>query len=64
MEAVHASICFTALILYCVMRSRLKLVGSALSPEAALSNLRRVQRHTVSIDDAAPIQGLSTITSG
>ena len=60
----HASICFTALILYRVMRSRLKLAGSPLSPEAALSDLRRIQRHTVRIDDAAPIQGLSTITSG
>ena len=59
----HASICFTALILYRVMRSRLKLAGSPLSPEAALSDLRRIQRHSVSIDDAAPVQGLSTITS-
>ena len=58
----HASICFTALILYRVMRSRLKLASSPLSPEAALSELRRIQRHSVSIDDAAPVQGLSTIT--
>ncbi|MFY3385246.1 IS1634 family transposase [Paracidovorax sp. MALMAid1276] len=58
----HASICFTALILYRVMRSRLKLAGSPLSPEAALSDLRRIQRHSVSIDDAPPVQGLSTIT--
>ena len=60
----HASICFTALILYRVMRSRLKLAGSPLSPEAALSELRRIQRHSVSINDAAPAQGLSTITPG
>lgn len=60
----HASICFTALILYRVMRSRLKLAGSLRSPEAALSELRRIQRHTVQIDDAQPIQGLSTITCG
>ena len=60
----HASICFTALILYRVMRSRLKLAGSPLSPEAALSDLRRIQRHSVSIDDAPAVQGLSTITSG
>lgn len=44
------------------MRSRFKLSGSPLSPEAALSELRRIQRHGVSIDDAAPVQGLSTIT--
>ena len=57
----HASICFMALILYRVMRQRLKLAGSALSPEAALADLRRIQRHTVSIDHGAPIQGVSTI---
>lgn len=52
----HASICFAALILYRVMRSRLKLAGSELSPQAALSDLRRIQRHGVSIDDSAPVQ--------
>jgi len=57
----HASICFMALILYRVMRQRLKLAGSDLSPEAALADLRRIQRHTVSIDSAAPITGVSTI---
>lgn len=57
----HASICFMALILYRVMRQRLKLAGSPLSPEAALADLRRIQRHSVSIDNAAPIQGVSTV---
>ena len=57
----HASICFIALILYRVMRQRLKLAGSDLSPEAALADLRRIQRHTVSIDNGALIQGVSTI---
>jgi len=57
----HASICFMALILYRVMRQRLKLAGSSLSPEAALERLRRVQRHTVSINDGVPLQGISTI---
>ena len=57
----HASICFIALILYRVMRQRLKLAGSDLSPEAALADLRRIQRHTVTIDGAAPIHGVSTI---
>jgi len=57
----HASICFMALILYRVMRQRLKLAGSELSPEAALATLRRIQRHTVSIDNGAPIYGVSTI---
>jgi transposase len=57
----HASICFMALILYRVMRQRLKLAGSSLSPEAALERLRRVQRHTVSINDGVPLQGISSI---
>jgi hypothetical protein len=57
----HASICFMALILYRVMRQRLKLAGSDLSPEAALADLRRIQHHTVSIDRGAPIHGVSTV---
>ena len=57
----HACICFMALIMYRVMRQRLKRAGSALSPEAALAELRRIQRHTVRVDNGAPIQGVSTI---
>ena len=57
----HASICFMALILYRVMRKRLKLAGSPLSPEAALASLRRIQRHSVSIDNGAPVSGISSI---
>ena len=57
----HASICFMALIIYRIMRRRLKLAGSELSPESALAELRRIQRHSVSIDNAAPVQGVSTV---
>ncbi|MDZ7812813.1 MAG: IS1634 family transposase [Ideonella sp.] len=57
----HASICFMALILHRVMRRRLKRAGSELSPEAALAELRRIQRHTVRIADAPPVQGVSTL---
>jgi len=57
----HASLCFMALILYRVMRQRLKMAGSTLSPEAALERLRRVQRHTVIINDGSPLSGISTI---
>lgn len=57
----HASICMLALIVYRVMRQRLNMSGSDLSPEAALADLRRIQRHRVSINNAAPIQGISTI---
>ena len=57
----HASICFIALILYRVMRQRLKLAGSDMSPETALADLRGIQRHTVSINGAAPIHGVSAL---
>jgi len=57
----HASICFMALIVYRVMRQRLKLAKSTLSPESALDKLRRIQRHSVSINAGAPIGGVSTI---
>jgi transposase len=57
----HASICFMALIVYRVMRQRLKAAGSDLSPEAALAELRRIQHHTVSIDNGKPIHGVSTL---
>ena len=59
----HASICFMALVLHRVMRQRLKIAGSHLSPDAALKQLRRIQRHEVRIDDAAPVTGISTINT-
>jgi hypothetical protein len=59
----HASICFMALILYRVMRQRLKAAaGHAASPETALAQLRRIQRQRVSINQRVPIIGNSTIT--
>jgi transposase len=57
----HASLCFMALIVYRVMRQRLKLAGSDLSPEAALAQLRRIQRHRVRINDGTPMSGISSI---
>jgi len=57
----HASICFMALILYRVMRQRLKTAGQAVSPEMALAQLRRIQRQSVSINQGAPISGVSNI---
>jgi len=41
----------------------LKIAGSHLSLDAALNQLRRVQRHEVRIDDAAPVTGISTINT-
>lgn len=43
------------------MRQRLKLAASPLSPEAALASLRRIQRHSVCIDNGSPVSGISTI---
>ena len=57
----HAMLCFMALIVYRVMRQRLKLAKSDLTPEKALAQLRRIQRHSVSINQAQPISGVSTI---
>ena len=57
----HAFVCFLALIVYRVMRQRLKLAKSDLSPERALAELRKIQRHQVRINNAHPIAGISTI---
>jgi hypothetical protein len=54
-------LCFIALILYRVMRSRLKLADAQLSPERALEQLRAIQHHRVRINGAAPIDGISSI---
>ena len=42
----HALICFLALVLYRVMRMRLKAKGHSASPRAALHLLARIQKHT------------------
>ncbi len=59
----HAFICFMALIVYRVMRQRLRLAKSDLSPERALAELRKIQRHKVRINKAEPISGISTINN-
>ncbi len=58
----HASICFMALIQYRVMRQRLKAAGHSASPETALAQLRRIQRQSVSVNQGAPIAGVSNIS--
>jgi transposase len=57
----HAMICFMALILYRVMRQRLKMAQSTLSPERALAQLKRIHRHRIKVNDRA-LQGVSTLT--
>lgn len=42
----HALICFLALVLYRVMRIRLKAGGNTASPRTALDLLARIQKHT------------------
>jgi transposase len=58
----HAAICFMALILYRVMRQRLAASQSGLSPERALSLLRRIQHHRVTLNNTEPISGISSIS--
>jgi len=54
-------LCFLALILHRVMRHRLRQARSELSPDQALAQLRRIQRHSVSINRTAPVAGVSII---
>lgn len=58
----HAAICFMALILYRVMRSRLRASDTQLSPERALAKLRRIQHQRITLNNSQPIAGLSSIT--
>jgi transposase len=47
----HAMICFLALVLYRVMRMRLKAKGHSASPRTALDLLTRIQKHTAHIGE-------------
>jgi transposase len=47
----HALICFLALLLYRVMRMRLKAHGSTRSPKTTLELLRRLQQHRVQLGE-------------
>jgi transposase len=47
----HALICFLALVLYRVMRMRLKAHGSTHSPKTTLELLRRLQKHRVQLGE-------------
>ena len=58
----HAAICFMALILYRVMRQRLAASQTGLSPERALSLLRRIQHHHVTLNNTQPLSGISSIS--
>ncbi len=59
----HACLCFLALILYRVMRQRLKAADSDLSPERALDHLQRLQHHQIRINPSGkPIHGISRLS--
>ena len=58
----HAMICFLALVLYRVMRMRLKARDKACSPERALEIVRRIQFHQVVLHRRQRATGLSTLT--
>ena len=50
-----------ALIMYRVMRQRLKDADSSWSPDSALSQLKRIQHYRVEINEK-PLTGISTLT--
>ena len=59
----HAAICFIALILYRVMRQRLSCADAPLSPERALEELQKLQRHQIRINQAdRPVTGISRLS--
>jgi len=60
----HASICFMALILHRVMRSRLRAAHTGITPERALEQLRRIQHHRIRLNSAEPVTGVSSINNG
>jgi len=59
----HASICFMALILLRVMRTRLRAANTSLTPERALEQLRRIQYHRIRLNGATPVAGGSSINT-
>ena len=54
----HASICFMALILHRVMRTRLRAANAGLTPERALEQLRRIQHHRIRLNGTNPVTGV------
>jgi len=58
----HAMICFLALVLYRVLRMRLKSRDKRYSPERMLEIVRQIQYHQVSMHRKQSVSGLSTIT--
>lgn len=58
----HALICFMALVLYRVMRMRLKAAKRPESPTTLLEQLKRIHQQTVETGDGKTLTGLTEIT--
>jgi len=58
----HALICFMALVLYRVMRMRLKAAKRSESPSTLLESLKRIHQQTVQSGDGKTLAGLTEIT--
>jgi len=58
----HALICFLALVLYRVLRMRLRARGGQYSPERALEIARRIQMHQVTLNQRHSAAGLTTLS--
>jgi transposase len=58
----HALICFLALVLYRVLRMRLRDKQSPHSPERALEIVRRIQFHQVTLHQNQAASGLTTLS--
>lgn len=58
----HALMCFMALILYRVMRMRLKTANRSESPATLLEQLKRIHQQTVQTGDGQTLTGLTEMT--
>jgi transposase len=58
----HALICFLALVLYRVMRMRLKAAKRSESPSTLLEQLKRIHQQTVETSGGQTLTGLTEIT--
>jgi len=59
----HALICFMALVLYRVMRMRLKAAKRSESPATLLEQLKRIHQQTAVTGDGKTLTGLTEITA-
>ncbi len=58
----HAMICFLALVLFRVLRMRLKAKNSPYSPNRMLEVVRGIQHHQVTLHRKQSAKGLTTLT--